>query len=89
MCRLRKFPHLLFPCVLSNNGWMTQDDQKPTFSPMVERLLPDAPIEKKIEAQANLDAFMEVMYRIYLRFEEEGRFPLPEDGSLTKSENMQ
>lgn len=86
MCLTRKFPHLLFPCILSNNWRMTQqDDPQPTFSPMVEHLLPDAPLEKRVRAQANLDAFMEVMYRIYLRFEEEGRFPLPEDGSLTKS----
>lgn len=54
-------------------------DNPQQFSPVVEYLLPDATIEKKIEAQANLDAFMDVMYRIYLRFEEEGRFPLKED----------
>jgi len=29
------------------------------------------------KAQGELDRFMEVMYRIYQRFEREGGFPLP------------
>jgi hypothetical protein len=68
---------------------MLQENPQTTFSPMVEHFLPNAPIEEKNRAQVNLDAFMDSMYRIYLRLEADGRFPLPEDGSLTKSEDMQ
>ena len=68
---------------------MEQDHAQPEFSPLVELLLPDAPFEEQEAAQVQLDGFMEVMYRIYQRFEAEGRFPLPEDGSLTRPEDMQ
>jgi hypothetical protein len=68
---------------------MKPDSAQPEFSPLIERLMPEASIEEKEIAQANLDGFMAVMYRIYQRLEAEGRFPLPEDGSLTWPEDMQ
>ncbi|MDO8603801.1 MAG: hypothetical protein Q7K40_00060 [bacterium] len=67
---------------------MEPNTEQREFSSLIERLMPKASIKEKEIAQANLNTFMEVMYRIYQRFEAEGRFPLPEDGSLTKSVDM-
>ena len=68
---------------------MGHHDEKPQFSHLIEHVMPDASMEEKGEAQVNLDGFMDVMYRIFKRLEAEGKFPLPEDGSLTWPEDMQ
>lgn len=69
---------------------MHHENNQKKFSPLVERLMPNATLEEKEIAERNVHNFLEVMYRIYERFEREERFPLPpiEDGLYWKSPNM-
>lgn len=62
---------------------MLHDNEQRAFSPLIEHLMPEAALAEKAQAQANLDSFMEVMYRIYRRLESQENFPLPSD-DLTK-----
>jgi predicted metalloprotease with PDZ domain len=51
---------------------MEDYSNRETFSSFIEYLMTDAPLEKKREAQKNLDAFMDVMWRICTRLVAEG-----------------
>lgn len=46
------------------------------ISPYIKHVMPEASLTAQQEATANLHGFLEVLYRIYLRLEREGRFPL-------------
>jgi hypothetical protein len=49
------------------------------ISPLIEARMVDASLVEKRAAQDKLWAFFDAMYRVYLRLESEGRFPLTDD----------
>lgn len=49
----------------------------PEIAIVVKRWLPDATEEEQKRATVNLRRYLAVVYQIYLRFEREGKFPLP------------
>ena len=66
---------LCFPFAPRDNMGTMQNDNEEEFSPLIEHLMPKASVEEKIEAQGNLNAFLEVMDRICTRLVEEGKTP--------------
>ncbi len=50
---------------------------KPDICEFVKKHLPQASLAEQLEAQATVDRYLMVVYRIYLRLKHEGKFPLP------------
>ena len=49
----------------------------PEIAQAVKYWMPDATEEEQKRATVNLRRYLAVVYQIYLRFEREGKFPLP------------
>ncbi len=52
---------------------METHDQRPTVSRLIVSLMPEASLEEQLEAEQNLNEFLSVAYRMYLRLEAEGK----------------
>lgn len=53
-----------------------KEDAKPHICEFVKKHLPHASLAEQLEAQAMVDRYLMVVYRIYLRLKHEGKFPL-------------
>ena len=54
-----------------------QDKTKQQVCKFVKKHLPNASLAEQLEAQAAVDQYLMVVYRIYQRLKREGKWPIP------------
>jgi hypothetical protein len=78
-CQQDYFHRLSIARCKHQTGCMKKREPIPEIAIVVRRWLPNANDEELKQATIRLRRYLAVVYAIYLRYEAEGRFPLPRD----------